>query len=57
MKVERIEIFPTSVWCIDLDEEIADFWEPIFLKLIDENMMNAVQPIHQQTFGSLHTFK
>lgn len=54
IKSERLELFPTSVWCIDLPIETADHWEPVLLKAINDNLMQAVQPIHQQTYSTLH---
>lgn len=51
---QRLDIFPTSVWQVDLPEETANHWEPILIKAINDNLMEAIQPIHQQTFSNLH---
>lgn len=54
MNIERLELFPTTVWCIDTPDNMADVWETPLMDAIQAKLLPAQLPEHHQTDSTLH---
>ena len=54
MNIERLELFPTTVWVIDCPETLADIWEKPLMDAIESKLLPAQLPEHHQTDSTLH---